>query len=193
MCKPQLESSLLTWGLVSSLSQCNCGWCDLCEQQNHIQIKLKSNFCAGAQKEIKMGTVRSMSVRGKERTEVLNESLALGYCSKKGKYFRYNIKGILRKSLPLLVSLSLIYWLTHRYFLYADLATLAWVVAEEKQKAGFWSTWPRPWRPFLRDAVWLVNETVHWGDNCLGSNLLFTSSVTLGKLLSLSELQFSHW
>ena len=49
-------------------------------------------------------------MRGKERTEVSNESLALGYCSKKGKYLRYNnIKGVLRKSLPLLVSLSLIY------------------------------------------------------------------------------------
>ena len=44
----------------------------------------------------------------------------------------------------------------------------------------------------LRDAVWLVDETVHCGNNCLGSNLLFTSSVTLGKLLNLSELQFSH-
>lgn len=157
------------------------------------KIKLKSNFCAGAQKEIKMESVGSMSMRGKERTEVSNESLALGYCSKKGKYLRYNIKGVLRKSLPLLVSLSLLYWLTHRYILYADPATLAWVMGEEKQKAGFWSTWPRPRRPFLRDAVWLGDETVHGGDNCLDSNLLFTSSVTLGKLLNLSELQFSHW
>lgn len=36
-------------------------------------------------------------MRGKERAEVLNESLTLGYCSKKGKYFRSNIKGVLNK------------------------------------------------------------------------------------------------
>lgn len=65
-------------------------------------------------------------MRGKERAEVLNESLTLGYCSKKGKYFRSNIKGVLnRKSLPLLVSLSLIYWLIRKCISYADPATLA--------------------------------------------------------------------
>lgn len=60
-------------------------------------------------------------MRGKERAEVLNKSLALGYCGKKGKYVILDkiSEGILnRKGFPLLVnhiaSLSLIYWPTHK-------------------------------------------------------------------------------
>lgn len=43
-------------------------------------------MCAGAQEEFNARKLRSMLVRGKERAEVLTESLALGYCSQKGKY-----------------------------------------------------------------------------------------------------------
>lgn len=58
-------------------------------------------------------------MRGKERAEVLNKSLALGYCGKKGNILDKISEGILnRKGFPLLVnhiaSLSLIYWPTHK-------------------------------------------------------------------------------